>query len=30
MTQAFVLGVRSVLETFWAICTSYVAAALPG
>ena len=30
MKQAFVLGVRSVLETIWAISTSYVAALLPG
>jgi hypothetical protein len=28
--QAFVLGVRSVLETLWAIGTSYAAAVLPG
>jgi hypothetical protein len=30
MKQAFVLGLRSVLATFWAIATSYTAAALPG
>jgi hypothetical protein len=30
MTTAFVFGVRSALETIWAIGASYVAAALPG
>lgn len=30
MKQAIVLGVRSVLETFWTIGASYIAAALPG
>ena len=30
MRQALRLGIRSVLETFWAIGTSYIAAALPG
>jgi hypothetical protein len=30
MKQAFVLGARSVLDTVWAIGTSYAAVALPG
>ena len=30
MKQAFVLGVRSILETVWTIGTGYVSAALPG
>lgn len=30
MKQTFSCGVRSVLETSWAVGTSYIAAALPG
>jgi hypothetical protein len=30
MRQAFMVGVRSVLETLWTVGTSYVSAALPG
>jgi hypothetical protein len=30
MKHAFVLGVRSILETVWTIGTSYVSAVLPG
>jgi len=30
MGQALMRGFRSVLETFWTIGTSYIAAGLPG
>ena len=30
MSHAFTVGIRSVLETSWAIGTSYIAAVLPG